>query len=328
MCAYEKTLQYNLQLFSETKLSIKTGEAIIKSQEVFMRETLDMVRAKIMNLDSKKDILSQFDESTFEITRSMELLNTHQKLRTVARNRGILEEPTYFTVDENLVQVLGEFEEQKATGCLMPIKHQIISFFECSGILEIMLSTQNEANQNKVNYGIYENVVDGSIWKKVISYYKEKDENATVIPVHFYNDDFHIDSPVSPHSGKTKMTAYYYHFPTLPDYLTTNIDYIFLAMLHRSKDVDNEKVCSHGVDPALFALWNNLKHMETNGIQVNVDGQTIKVYIVFLQMYGDNLALNASLGFSRGLSGSFSCRICIIHKSDMNTKTVISETAF
>lgn len=202
-----------------------------------MRWSLKFLRDRIKDLNSKEDIMSVFNESTFEITRSMERLNTHQKFRTVAKNRGILEEPKYFIVNENLIQVLGEFEEEKATGCIMPIEHQIISFLKCPGILENILRIQNDTN----NVHGFRNVVDGSLWKEVIAYYREKDEHAIVIPIHFYGDDFNIDNVVSPHSESTKMTAYYYHFPTIPDYITTKIENIFLPLVHRSKDVDSEK---------------------------------------------------------------------------------------
>lgn len=88
-------------------------------------------------------------------------------------------------------------------------------------------------------------------------------------------------------------------------------------MLHKSKDVNDDQVCSHGVDPALFALWDCLKDLEIEGLEVKVDARILKVRIIFLQMYGDNLALNVALGFSRGFNGHFSCRICTIKKNDL-----------
>lgn len=298
-------------------MAFKTGESIIKTQGDFMKHSLIFLRDTIKRCTTVDDMLSAFDESTFEITRSMELLNTHQKLRTAVKHRGLLEEPSLFTVKENVIQLLGEFEEERSTGCIMPIEHQIRNFLECPGILESMLETQNTSNRE----GNYGNVVDGSIWREIISSNNMSDPNSVIIPIHFYNDDFNIDNPISPHSGETKLTAYYYHFPTLPDYITTNVDNIFLAMLHKSKDVNKKDVYSHGIDPALLALWDTFKNFEKDGLELKIDKRTVRVRVIFLQMYGDNLGLNSCLGFSRGFSGNFSCRICTVHINDMKTMT-------
>lgn len=144
--AYEKTFQYNSGLFARSNLCIKIGEEIIKSQEMFMGSSINYIREKIKNLKSSEDILDAFNESAFEITRSLELLNTERKLRTFAKQRDLLEEPTYFTIDENVIQKFGEFEEEKATGCLMPIEHQIKQFLQCPGILDSILTTQNSGS--------------------------------------------------------------------------------------------------------------------------------------------------------------------------------------
>lgn len=94
-------------------------------------------------------------------TRSLDLLNTVQKVKTAARNRGLFAEPHQFVVRDETIQVLRELEENKALGTLMPIQHEVKGFLEMPSILEFIIS-----NQKRMLESPFPNLVNGEIGKK------------------------------------------------------------------------------------------------------------------------------------------------------------------
>lgn len=202
--------------------------------------------------------------------------------------------------------MLCEFEEKDSHGIIMPVKKQIKRFLELPNVFERIINNQSQVEQN----GNYRNIIDGSLWKKIVESFQGK----YVIPLFLYNDDFQPDSSVSPHSSSGKLGAYYYSFPTLPDYLATNLKNIFIAILVKVKEVDVNDVVSQEFDPALFALFEIFADLEKHGINLKINGKMETVYVVLPQFLGDNLAVNGSLGFPKGFTAIYICRICLMPK--------------
>lgn len=138
-----------------------------------------------------------------------------------------------------------------------------------------------------------------------------------VIPIALYCDEFNPDSAVSPHAQDSKINAFYYSFPTLPDFVAVKLRNIFIALLYRSKDIDQNEVSKHGMDPALLNLLEVLIPLEKEGIIINVDGVKETVFIVAPQFFGDNFALNTVFGLNRSFSAYYTCRACTVHKQEM-----------
>lgn len=78
----------------------------------------------------------------------------------------------------------------------------------------------------------------------------KRNEGKTVVFIGIYQDD--SDNPLGPHKKGTKLSAYYYSYPTLPEHLAMNLNNIFLAAIHKSNDVNNNEVIDHGIDPAIM----------------------------------------------------------------------------
>lgn len=60
----------------------------------------------------------------------------------------------------------------------------------------------------------------------------------------------------------------------------------------------------------------------TEGISINVEGQTKQVYFFLSHIMGDNLGLNTILGFTKSFNSSHCCRICYMSKDELRTTTV------
>ncbi|KAL5276716.1 hypothetical protein ACFFRR_002128 [Megaselia abdita] len=240
---FDDTLRYCLEWFAKKNISLKTAEEIINSTKLLVEKHLSEIGDKMRRCSSKEEIMQCFETSAYDVTRSLELLDTIQKVKTTARNKVLFAEPTQFVVRSETVQVLGEIEEKQAMGTLMPIKHEVKGFLEMPGVLQAIIN-----NQNKMLASPLPNLVNGEIGKEIL----RRNEGKTAIFIGIYPDDFNPDNPLGPYSSTTKLSSYYYNYPMLPEHMSVNLSNIFLAAVHKSKDVDNEDVYCHGVDPANF----------------------------------------------------------------------------
>lgn len=268
----------------------------------------------IKKCDTKEEILKCFESSVFDVTKSFTLLNTIQKVKTAARNKGLFCEPTQFEVRSETIQILGDLEDKQYTGTIMPIKHEVKGFLEMPGVLATLID-----NQNRMLRSPFPNLVNGAIGKEIL----RKNENKTVIFIGLYQDDFNPDNALGSNATSTKLSAYYYNYPTLPEHLAVNLKYIFVAAVHKAKDVNNKEVLEHGVDPGIYAIWGAFHPLEVDGLELEIDGQRRKVYLAISQFVGDNLGLNTAFGFSRGFTANYCCRICEIRKDVMESTYVL-----
>lgn len=81
----------------------------------------------------------------------------------------------------------------------------------------------------------------GEAWSEVLKHYGDRN----FIPIALYSDEFSPNQVPGPHAKDTKLNAYYYSFPTLPDYLATSLENIFVAMIHNSRDLDLKEIAKH-----------------------------------------------------------------------------------
>lgn len=313
----ELALQMHLKFLSKINMANKTAVEIYNDCRSFVKDALSYIEENMKKLGTTDTALESFQVSSYSVTRSMDLLDTEHKVLSAAKNANILFEPRKFIIKQNRVQYGGEFDIDEEYGTIMPVKEIIKKFLELPDVLEKILE-----NQIKSSLGTkYRNIINGNVWKNIKCLYSGKN----CIPIALYCDEFLTDSPVGPHAKDTKLNAFYFSFPTLPDFVATNLSNIFVALLHCSKDVDQNEVAIHGVDPALFALLEVLIPLEKEGIMLNINGIEKRVYIVVPQFFGDNLALNTVFGFNRGFKSSYPCRVCIVSLKDMEKNTEINE---
>ena len=77
-----------------------------------------------------------------------------------------------------------------------------------------------------------------------------------------------------------------------------------------------------GVDKLFDTLIEELKELENNGLEININGE-IKIYFALAIFVGDNLALHSALGFVKCSSSNYPCRFCKATKINVQTSTVI-----
>lgn len=301
-------------LFSKTNLAITTAEEIIDQFVGFFENSLQHIEMELRNCSQRDDYINCFQKAAFEITNSLKAYNTKQKLETGLKQTGFYSKPKNFLLKEGVVQILGELEVKQSHGVIMPIKSQIQNFLGMPNVFQEIKKNQDKPRTD----GVFQDLIDGELWKKI----KRRYEGKHVIPLYLYTDEFQPDSGISAHSTDQKLAAFYYSFPSLPDYLANNLKCIFVAALLKCADVSMQDVDLQEYDPAVYALYEVLSDFERNGVEITVNDKIERVYIVLPQFLGDNLSLNSSLGFLRGFTAKYICRICILPKQlrEMATK--------
>lgn len=190
---------------------------------------------------------------------------------------------------------------KKISAYIMPIQFQIKTFFELPGVLDCTLrNTELLLSKTKIC-----NYVNLEIHQQTMS----KFGNKIVLPMFVYFDDYGINNPLGSHSKS--IFAGYYHFPTVPRYLTSKLNFIFNFVFVNSADYKR-----FGNEVSLHHVVVELENLEKNGVTLNISGSIKKVFFTLGAVLGDNLGLNSVLGFTRSFNSHSFCRSCRRKKVD------------
>lgn len=196
---------------------------------------------------------------------------------------------------------------------LMPIEHQIRTFFEMPNVLKNVVQFMRDKEQES---GAINNFLQGQLWKTIRSNYEDSD---IIIPVILYGDDFEPDNGLSGNAGTNKQMGIYYTFPVLPQYLLSSPSYVFNALLFPSRI----KTMEGGLKLSLVDLVNVFVQLEVEGIVINDGESEHQVRFVVSLIVGDNLAIHELLGFNKSFNSTLYCRFCCTPKTETKYDTVI-----
>ena len=92
--------------------------------------------------------------------------------------------------------------------------------------------------------------------------------------------------------------------------MNSKLENIFLNMLINSNESKRKGVFDIYLD--------EMKKLETDGFTVTVDGVDYKIFVVVVQVIGDNLGLNGLLGYVESFTANFPCRLCKVLRTEFN----------
>lgn len=256
-------------------------------------------------LENEKDISIQNIRSLISFLKDpFYKIKTFHKFVKVLKEKDAWEDAKEFEIDNRVLPVISNneivFTEKQSTGTLMPIKFQIKKFFELPNVLKDTLCNTYE------NEGKFKNIVNGALWKEKIKAFPNKD----AIPFIIYFDDFEINNPLGSHKGDQSVAAFYYTFPSIPEHHLSSLENIFPALFFKSK------YKTYGNEASLKLLVEEIKHLEENGISIQIDGIEKRCFFVLVLITGDYLGLNSVLGFAKSFSSNFFCRRCLCSKEE------------
>lgn len=199
---------------------------------------------------------------------------------------------------------------KSASAYYVPMKDTLKIFLELPGVYETIINYHQELLTNLHDDSPMLNIIHGSLYKKLNS------ENKIIFPLLLYFDDFESGNPLSSKAGLYKIGVVYYTIATLPPKYITKLENIFLALIFYSKDR-----AKFGNKMTFNKLIQELKDLESTGINININGEIKTVFFPLLLILGDNLGIHSLLGYMESFAANNFCRFCTTSKYLTETQT-------
>ncbi|XP_058981872.1 uncharacterized protein LOC101889627 isoform X1 [Musca domestica] len=230
---------------------------------------------------------------------------TEYRMIKTLKNLMLYEDPKLIAIDEKIAEIICHGNPTLGVKTydviVMPLQFMIKSIFEIPDLLNQTL----ENIQNSLSDSNYTSLANGEIFKKKV----EQLGSTFVIPYILYFDDFQINNALGSHTYS--ICGCYIHFPLMPKYLLSKIQFIFSAAFISTS---NLKEC--GNERSFYHFAEELKQLEM-GIDVLVGGKIRKIRFILCLIVGDNLAVNSILGYVESFNAKRFCRTCRRLKSEM-----------
>lgn len=230
-----------------------------------------------------------------------------------------LEQSGFFIKPGN-ISIAGHMKPQRAKNKIInrvynvtfqfsPMKRVLTKFVESPNVFNTISTHINEISKEKQ---LIKSVLQCQLWGNIFKKY----DNKIVFPLTLYFDDYEINEVLGSNRGKNKLGAVYYKLSCLPYEHASKLQNIFLAQIHKLKDHDElgrRKIFSH--------LITEINDLKLNGIDIIINNQVKKIYVVVVAIQGDNFGLNTIFGFVKSFSAMHYCRICSIDKYSVHKQT-------
>lgn len=191
------------------------------------------------------------------------------------------------------------FNIQAATAHFIPLRKILQYFMELPNVLDSTLKHIKEMNECCSRD--YFDFLGSFLWRNISKNYG----NSIVIPIFLFYDDFEINNPLGSHASIHKLGVVYILLAGIPIKYHSTLDNILLALLCHSSDR-----MTHGNRATFNILIEELKFLETDGIEIVSNSKIYKIYFTLALILGDNLGVNGIVGFSESFSSTFFCRFC------------------
>jgi hypothetical protein len=237
-------------------------------------------------------------------------LNTDYTQALYLKRLGVYVEPETYVLGSRQTYVT-----DAATGFQKPVKEtvteQYVSVAKTITAVHNNTHLISSALKNSCGHsedGRYETYFDGKHWKS------RPLNHGNVVVIRLYGDDFEPGNPLGSRKGNYKMGCVYFQLESLPPYLMSRTDTMYLALCYHSDDVRN-----YGWDNILRPLVAELRKLQSDGLALNFDGTTALVKVVVSGVVGDNLFLNGILGFVECFTAAHPCRHCMLPRTEFQT---------
>ena len=145
--------------------------------------------------------------------------------------------------------------------------------------------------------------------------------NVYSIQIILYVDDFCLTNPLGTSAIQHKICAVYFSLANIPRHLRSKLYTIQLACL-----IPSSHIKKYGFTNILSKLVDDIKYLETVGLEVSTYIGKIKVFGTVSALVADNLAAHDIAGFTTSFSGLRRCRFC--NANTNNIQNTFCESSF
>ncbi|XP_064455252.1 uncharacterized protein LOC135366472 [Ornithodoros turicata] len=176
-----------------------------------------------------------------------------------------------------------------------------------------ILARQQEDRIWNIHNQVLTDVCDGSYVK---SHALIEDGSAGTLLLLLYTDELEVVNPLGGACGKHKLLVVYMNLLNLHPKCRSRLKTINLVLV-----VKYPLVMQYGLQKIMDPMVADLNALQTDGIDITLNGSALhfKVYVVGFS--GDNLSLNRLGGFTCGFSAGRICRYCLANARDMPSLT-------
>ena len=144
--------------------------------------------------------------------------------------------------------------------------------------------------------------------------------NKKTVELILYHDDFNVVNPLGNKTVKYKTSAFYFVLGKLPSKFRSKLSDINLILLASAQIVSR-----YGYQKILQPALDDIKELETKGVDVTFEGLNHIFYGTVSMIIADNLAAHALAGFYCNFSTvNRFCRFCNITKAELQEGKKIS----
>jgi len=292
------------------------------------RQTFDDLRNPIdvVNLNSEHKLKTCFAKNGSMILPKQIIVGEREDYAKIKRkiclkeNESLIPPQQTAESDEDCDDLFDNFEEKSenikegppvmvkinVTIEFIELREVLTKFFELPGVFQETMDYIDFLEHDEDD--IVSNFIQGDFWRNLKSL---QPDDKVILPLMIYFDDYEVNNPLGGHTGIHKCGAVYALIPCLPPAYISKLENIFLFLLFNSSDrtaLGNQAIFEKAIDEIQF--------LENTGINIL---DNITVYFRMVLVTGDNLGVHALLGFVESFVANFFCRMCKMHKSDIQT---------
>ncbi|KAK3908146.1 E3 ubiquitin-protein ligase RNF114 [Frankliniella fusca] len=316
---YDSGLMFTAKLYNKDTIPRSAVQEIVSFTQDFMSGFASLLKRKVMDTFSQIDdldeaVVQEIDDlkAMFGILESpFDELDTEAKRINCFLDANAYVKPEKYFIDSRPapIQRRGVMyrEMVPAYGQFVRMRTTLKLFLEMPDVFDkIMENVANLAAENEV----ISNFVQGELWAQISAPFQA--EGKIVLPLFLFTDDYESNNGLGSHAGDDKVSAVYYKIPCIPKEFLSVLRCIFVAALFYANDRK-----AYGNKKVLEPLLQELEFLEREGILLHLIDRTVRVYFALGLILGDNLGLNAILGFVECFVANHFCRVCRIHRDEL-----------
>lgn len=297
---------YMLRLESEHKLSQKALNEIAGTTSVFLKQLIGSTKQHLALKLTENGVDDNILDGCFQSEQLFESFSS-QYLRD-----------QFYTQECRLLHSeavhLGTKVKRTSNG-LKTVHHygRIVPFQKnIEALLNMPEVWHYVQNQHRSTDGLMRDYCDGSHIKSNPLF----QQHPTALQILMSHDDFEIVNPLGSHVKKHKIAMFYFTLANIPPQHRSKLTAIQMLCLAKSKDLR-----MFGIDKLLNDFVCTVREMQSNGINITINGEAKQVYGTLVACPCDTLAAQWLGGFKEGVSfARQSCRTCTADKTSMKTK--------
>jgi len=282
------------RLRSNLKIPLSTVNDITAGCSEMLSPATDAVRQNVQLLVDEFNIPSDRVQGMMKlldvIADPFNGISTEWKQHKFFERNGYYIPPHTFNIDSYITSTAGEVscKVKNVTGQFVSLRKVLETFLKLPGVL------QHVINHLQTEHKIGDLITDfchGELWRDHPVRLKHSGQEKTVvIPVFDFYDDLETANPLGSHAVIHKVGVKYTVVKGFSPIVNSKLENIFLNMV-----INSSERTTHGV----FDIYlDEMSKLETEGFSVTLDdGESYKVFVVMVQVIGDNLGLNGLLGY-------------------------------